>query len=133
MVKFVQCVTRKPGLEAIEFRTRWNEYGRRLQQVVEHRPNVVRFRLSTTLLVRATATFMVEYGSAPPFDGMVELWLEDANFAATNMREDEPTRRLLRELHDMLAAFVDPEKTTAFYAAEEMDYDRAGKRAARSA
>jgi hypothetical protein len=128
MVKFVQCVTRKPGMDAIEFRNRWTEYGKRLEELVRDRKNVVRYRLSTTLLVRATISFMMEYGSAPPFDGMVEIWLEDATITAANLSDNQDARRQVRELTDMLGTFVDREKTMAFYAAEEMGFDQTPER-----
>lgn len=124
MVKFVQCVTRKPGMEAAEFRRHWMEYGSRVESIVRERPNIVRFRLTTTLLVKDTVTFMIKYGSSAPFDGMVELWLDDAMVASANLRSDKQTEALLNECHDFLAKFVDRDKSTAFFAKEEMAYDR---------
>lgn len=123
MVKFVQCVTRKPGMEAIDFRTHWNEYGKRLEALVRERPNVLRFRLSTTLLVKETVSFMVEYGASAPYDGLVEIWLDDATITAANLRKPE-NKALLGELAGLLREFVDRERSTAFFAAEEMGFDR---------
>ncbi len=123
MIKFVQCVTRKPGLETIAFRTRWSEYGKYLEELARSRPNVLRFRLSTTLIVDATVTFMADYGSSAPYDGMVEMWLDDATITAANLR-DPKTKRWLTDLTTKLREFVDPAKSTAFFAIEEMGFDR---------
>ncbi len=123
MVKFVQCVSRKPGMEAIRFRTYWNEYGKRLEEMVRERPNVLRYCLNTTLLVKETIAFMTDYGSSAPYDGMVELWLDDATITAANLR-DPKWKPLLQEVMGLLSEFSDPQKTTAFFAAEEMVFDR---------
>ncbi len=123
MIKFVQCVTRKPGMETITFRTRWSEYGKYMEEVARSRPNVLRFRLSTTLIVDATVTFMADYGSSAPYDGMLELWLDDATITAANLR-DPKTKQWLEELTGVLREFVDPKKSTAFFAIEEIGFDR---------
>jgi hypothetical protein len=123
MVKFVQCVTRKPGMETITFRTHWNSYGKRVEELVRDRPNVLRFCLSTTLLVDATITFMADYGASAPYDGMVELWLDDATITAANLR-DPKSKPIFVELTDLLREFVDRDKSTAFFAAEDMGFDR---------
>ncbi len=124
MVKVVQCVTRKSGMDAVDFRTHWMQYGSRLESMLQDRPNVVRFRLSTTLLVKETVGFMIRYGSAAPFDGMVEMWLEDATITASNLRSDKATQTALEELGSLLREFTDPDKSTVFFASEEMGFDR---------
>ncbi len=125
MIKFVQCVTRKPGMEAIEFRQRWQAYGDHLEALARKRKNVVRFQMSTMLLVKETVDFMINYGSAAPFDGMVEIWLEDATITAANLRGDPETQAQIRELVSFLEDFTDREKSTAFFAAEEVAFERA--------
>ncbi len=124
MVKVVQCVTRKPGMDAADFRTHWMNYGNRLESMIHDRPNVLRFRLTTTLLVKETVNFMIRYGTAAPFDGMIEMWLEDANITATNLRGDKATQTALEELGTLLREFTDPEKSTVFFAAEDLVFDR---------
>lgn len=124
MVKFVQCVTRAPGMPAIEFRNRWNDYGKRIEAMVRQRPNVLGFRLSTTLLVKETVSFMMEYGSAAPFDGMVEIWLDDATITAANLQHNREAKAWMAEMAALLREFVDKDKTTTFYAAEEMVFER---------
>lgn len=124
MVKFVQCVTRKAGMEAVDFRKHWMEYGSRLESMIRGRPNIVRFRLTTTLLVKDTVTFMIKYGGAAPFDGMVELWLDDATIASANLRDNKETEALIEECRVLLQQFVDGDKSMAFFAQEEMAFDR---------
>ena len=123
MVKFVQCVTRKQGMEAIEFRNRWNEYGAQLETMMHDRPNVLRFRLSTTLLVKETVGFMIDYGSSAPYDGMVELWLDDATITSANLK-DPKNKAILGALVGSLNDFIDRDKSTAFFASEDMGFDR---------
>ena len=124
MVKLVQCVTRKQGMEAIDFRKHWMEYGKILEALVRERPNVVRFRLTTTLLVKESVLFMLKYGSAAPFDGMVEMWLDDATVTSANLRFDPQSQAKLEQIGAALREFVDNEKSTTFFAIEEMAYDR---------
>ncbi len=123
MIKFVQCVTRKPGMETLVFRKHWTEYGRQLEELARTRANVLRFRLTTTLIVDATITFMAEYGASAPYDGMVELWLDDATITAANLRSPR-FKPLLEEIIGRLREFVDRDKSTAFFAIEEMGFDR---------
>ncbi len=129
MIKFVQCVTRKAEVETITFRKEWNEYGKYLEEVARNRPNVLRFRLSTTLMVDATISFMADYGMAAPYDGMLEIWLDDATITAANLR-DPNTKRWLTELTGALRDFTDPEKSTAFFAIEEIGFDQEAAAAA---
>ncbi len=130
MVKFVQCVIRKSGMDTVDFRSRWTEYGKRLEALVRERPNVVRYRLTTTLLVKETVTFMVKYGSATPFDGMVELWLDDARITAANLRGADPAMlQAIAELSTSLQEFVDRDRSMSFFAIEEIAFDREFARA----
>ncbi len=118
MIKFVQCVTRKPGMETTTFRNRWNEYGRHLEDLARDRPNVIRFRLSTTV-----AGDGAECGTWAPYDGMLEVWVNDPTMTVANLR-DPKTRRWLSEVTSVLREFVDDQKSTAFFAIEEMGFDR---------
>lgn len=131
MVKLVQCIARKPGMDAVEFRTHWNNYGKVLEELVRGRPNIVRYRLSTTLLVDENVRFMIDYGMPAPYDGLVEIWVEDAMLTTRNLRENPEAKAQMQKLGALLREFVDPEKSTMFYTAEEMTFDRpAGRTAA---
>ncbi len=130
MVKLVQCITRKPGMDTVEFRQHWYNYGREVEALVRRRPNVIRFRLSTALMVDENVRFMVDYGTPAMYDGIIEVWFEDAMLTTRNLRSNPEAQAEMKKLGDLLRSFVDPEESTMFYTVEEMEYDRASATAA---
>ncbi len=130
MVKLVQCITRKPGMDTVEFRERWYNYGRVIEALARRRPNVVHFRLSTTLMVDENARFMIDYGTPAIYDGVLEIWVEDATLTTRNLRSNPEAIAEMKKIGELLREFVDPATSTMFYTMEEMQYDRASATAA---
>ncbi len=130
MVKLVQCVTRKPGMDTVEFRQHWYNYGRVIEALARQRPNLVRFRLNTTLMVDENVRFMMDYGIPSMYDGMLEVWLEDAMLTTRNLRSSPEAKEEMAKLIDLLREFVDPAMSTMFYTIEDMEYDKASASAA---
>lgn len=130
MVKLVQCITRKPGMDTVEFRQHWYSYGREIEALARRRPNVVRFRLNTTLMVDENVRFMVDYGTPAMYDGVLEVWFEDAMLTTRNLRTNAEAQAEMQRLGNLLREFVDPETSTMFYTIEEMQYDKASATAA---
>jgi hypothetical protein len=72
VLKWVQCIRRRPELTVVEFRRLWVEYG---EEVVALGAEVGAFRVevSASLAVEANLAWRLQRGSAAPFDGIAEL------------------------------------------------------------
>ena len=72
MLKWVQCVRRRPELTVVEFRRAWTQYG---EEVVALAADLgaVRVEVSAALAVEANAEWQRQRGSAAPFDGLAEI------------------------------------------------------------
>ena len=73
MIKFVQCVRRKPGLPLAQFRRYWELYQERLQALAEI-SGAIRLTVDTTLAVEENAEIMISRGTGEPYDGLAEFW-----------------------------------------------------------
>jgi hypothetical protein len=73
MIKFVQCVRRKPGLSKQEFREEWMRYGELVKEIAGA-SQAARCLMSTALQVDQNLDIMQSRGTKAPYDGMVEIW-----------------------------------------------------------
>lgn len=72
MLKWVQCVRRRPDLTVVEFRRQWQRYGEEIVSLGAEL-GAVRVEVSAALAVDANAEWQARRGSAPPFDGLAEI------------------------------------------------------------
>jgi hypothetical protein len=115
MIKFMQCVRSRPEIGLHEFRRYWQQYEERLLRVGEL-SGAVRVTIDTTLAVDANLQVMTARGTAPPFEGVAEIWWERApDFARL---ESEPElRAAMGAFRSLQAEFIDLERSTFFFAA----------------
>jgi len=78
MIKFVQCVRRKPGLSKQEFAEHFSAYGKQVKAITAA-SNGQRCVLSRSLAVEQNLDIIQERGTKAPYDGMVEVWWERGN------------------------------------------------------
>ncbi len=105
MIKLVYCITRKPGLSPEEFSDYWlNKHG----PIGARIPGLRKFVQSRAISVPGDA-------AAPDFDGMVELWFDDAAALLAARRCEEWKAATADEVH-----FVDPGRT-AYFVTEERE------------
>jgi len=117
MIKFVQCIRRKPGLTKQEFREQWIEYREKVKAVAEA-SGAVRSVLSVALAVEQNLEIMQSRGTKAPYDGMVELWWERGNDVVAFL-ESGSGDEVLDDLRRAQEAFMDLPNCTFFFASED--------------
>ena len=120
MLKWGQCVRRRPELTVVEFRRQWVEYS---EQIVALGAELgaVRVEVSAALAVGANAEWQLSRGSAAPFDGLAEVhfsgsapeFIEALGQPGPKARVD----RLLRLQED----FVDIPHSCFFLASQDVE------------
>jgi len=117
MIKFVQCIRRKPGMTKQEFREQWVAYGEKVKAIAEA-SDAMRSVLSMALAVEQNLDIMQSRGTKAPYDGMVELWWERGNdivaFLESGSGDD-----LIDGLRRAQEAFMDLPNCTFFFASED--------------
>ena len=78
MIKFVQCVRRRPGLSKEEFQEHWAAYSRQVKAIAAA-SNATRSMLSRSLQVERNIEIIQDRGTKAPYDGMVEIWWQNGN------------------------------------------------------
>ncbi len=117
MIKFVQCVRRRPGLSKEEFQEHWAAYSRQVKAIAAA-SNATRSMLSRSLQVERNIEIIQDRGTKAPYDGMVEIWWQNGNEIAAYIDSgtgDDDIDALRR----MQEAFMDLPNCTFFFAAEE--------------
>jgi len=117
MIKFVQCVRRKPGLSKQEFRAEWAGYGEKVKAIAGA-SNAKRYMLSTALVVDQNMDIMQSRGTKAPYDGLVEIWWERGADVVAFL-ESGADEELLEELRRAQEAFMDLPNCTFFFASED--------------
>ncbi len=117
MIKFVQCIRRKPGLTKQDFREQWVEYGGRVKALAKA-SGADRSVLSMGLEVEQNLDIMQARGTKAPYDGMVELWWERGNDVVAFL-ESGAGDALVDDLRRAQEAFMDLPNCTFFFASEE--------------
>lgn len=72
MLKWVQCVRRRPELTVVEFRRKWLEYSEEIVSLGAEL-GAVRVEVSAALAVGANVEWQARTGSAAHFDGLAEI------------------------------------------------------------
>jgi len=117
MIKFVQCIRRKPGLTKQEFREHWVAYGEKVKAVAAA-SDATQSVLSVALAVEQNLEIMQNRGTKAPYDGMVELWWERGNDVVAFL-ESGAGDKILDDLRRAQEAFMDLPNCTFFFASEE--------------
>lgn len=120
MLKWVQCVRRRPELTVVEFRRKWQEYGEAIVSLGAEL-GAVRVEVSASLVVDANAEWQLRLGSAAPFDGLAEIHFSGSApefFAAiVQPGPKELAARLLRLQED----FVDVSRSCFFLTSQDVE------------
>jgi hypothetical protein len=118
MIKFIQCIRKKPELSHVEFRRLWAEYRERAAAVAEA-TGVTRFSISTMLTVAHNVHVQLERGTVAPFDGVAEFWFPKAAGLEEVFERPEVVKRVtvMRELQEQIA---DLKQSVFFFASEEV-------------
>ena len=117
MIKFIQCIRRKPGLSKQDFREHWGAYGEQVKALAEA-SGAMRSVLSLALAVEQNLEIMQARGTKAPYDGMVELWWERGNDVVAFL-DSGAGDKVLDDLRRAQEAFMDLPNCTFFFASEE--------------
>jgi hypothetical protein len=117
MIKFIQCIRRKPGLTKQQFREHWLEYGEKVKAIAVA-ADATRSVLSVALAVERNLEIMQERGTKAPYDGMVEVWWERGNDVVAFL-DSGAGDKIVDDLQRAQEAFMDLPNCTFFFANEE--------------
>ena len=117
MIKFVQCVRRKPGLSKQEFAEYFSAYGKQVKAIAAA-SNGQRCVLSRSLDVEQNLDIIQERGTKAPYDGMVEVWWERGNDVVAFL-DSGSGDEVIDDLRKSQEAFMDLPNCTFFFASEE--------------
>jgi hypothetical protein len=117
MIKFVQCVRRKPGLSKREFAEHFTEYGKQIRTISDA-SNGKRCVLSRSLAVEQNLEIIQERGTKAPYDGMVEVWWNHGNDVVAFL-DSGSGDKVLDELRKSQEVFMDLPNCTFFFASED--------------
>ncbi|MGB7053601.1 MAG: EthD domain-containing protein [Acidimicrobiales bacterium] len=116
IVKLVFCVRRKPELTREEFQRYWlDEHGPLVRSLREAQPGLRRYVQSHTIEIPASELARASRGTAEPYDGITEVWIDDESL------ESEPTPEFIEagmRLLDDESTFVDFANSSVFFTIE---------------
>ena len=117
MIKYLQCVRRKPEMSIQEFRKHWDAYKNLVQSVAE-KAGAVGFTMKTTLAVGQNEEVALTRGTREPYDGVVEFTLERGP-AALQALEQPDAREHVSAMQAAQSEFVDLANSTFFFVSED--------------
>lgn len=120
MLKWVQCVRRRPELTVVQFRRAWRDYG---EEVVALGAEIGAFRVevSASLAVEAAAEWQLTRGSAAPFDGLAEIHFSGSAPEFFRALEGKEPRQRVARLLALQEDFVDIPHSCFFLASQDVE------------
>jgi hypothetical protein len=118
VIRFIQCVRRKPDVSIQDFRRQWKDYQKEATELARAL-NAVGLTFSTTLAVDENLQVMLVRGTAEPYDGVVEFRISNAPRMIERL-EEEPAKSRWAKLRSMQTEFMDLENSSFFFASEEV-------------
>lgn len=120
MLKWVQCIRRRPELSVVEFRQLWLEYGEEIVALGAEL-GAVRVEVSASLAVEVNVEWQLQRGSAAPFDGIAEIHFSgSAPEFLKVLGQAGPKGHVERLLH-LQEAFVDVPHSCFFLASQDVE------------
>lgn len=118
MIKFIQCVRKKPEISIHDFRRYWKSYQAKATELAKA-VNAVGLTFSTTLAVDENLQVMLVRGTSEPYDGLVEFRVNNAPRMMERL-ENEPAKSLWQEFQRLQTEFIDLENSSFFFASEDV-------------
>ena len=117
MIKFVMCLTRRPGMSRDEFRDYWkNKHGPFFMENAG-KMGAKRYVQSHTLNTPLNEGLRASRGMLPEYDGVAEVWFESEEALVAGMSSPEGQQLAAALLEDE-GNFVDHSKSSAFIVEE---------------
>jgi ABC-type uncharacterized transport system ATPase component len=118
MIKFIQCVKKRPEVSIQDFRRSWKIYQAKATELAKAM-NVTGLTFCTTLNVEENLQVMLTRGTSEPFDGVAEFRISNAPRTIDALSR-EPGKSLMEDLQKLQTEFLDMENSSFFFAAEEL-------------
>lgn len=118
MITFIQCIRRKRDVSIQDFRRSWKAYQVKATELAKVL-NAVGLTFSTILAVDENLQVMLFRGTSEPYDGLVELRVSNAPRMMERL-EQEPAKTIWQELQALQNEFIDLERSSFFFAAQEV-------------
>jgi len=115
MIRFIHCVKRRSDLTPEEFRRYWNsaEFSALLEflgRLTEAR----KVERNLTLLIDMNTELMKERGSKEPFDGVLEVWFDNARIF-DDEHEGSELNKFLEQMENFQKQFIDFGESMRFF------------------
>jgi len=117
MIKFIQCIRKRPEMSIQDFRREWKTYQTKASALAKA-INATGLSFCTTLAVEENLQVMLTRGTSEPFDGIAEMRIANAPRTIEALGR-EPARSLMLDFQAMQASFIDLERSSFFFTAEE--------------
>lgn len=115
MIRFINCMKRKPELTPDQFRQYWNDP--RFTALIERVATLTgatRYAKNATLIVAANTLVKETRGTRDFYDGVLEYWWDNATHLIERTESPEG-RQLAEEMLAFQRQFVDLAASTAFF------------------
>ena len=120
MLKWVQCVRRRPELTVVEFRRQWLEYGEAIVSLGAE-IGAVRIEVSAALAVEANLEWQARRGSAAPFDGLAEVHFSGSAPQFFEALRAPGAKANVERLLQLQEEFVDVPHSCFFLASQDVE------------
>jgi len=120
VLKWVQCIRRRPELTVVEFRRAWLEYGEEVVSLAAEL-GAMRVEVSAALVVEANTAWQEHRGSAAPFDGLAEIHFQGSAPEFFGRLEEPGPKARVEKLLAMQADFVDVPHSCFFLASQDVE------------
>jgi len=115
MIRFINCMKRKPEFTTEQFREYWNDpQFTTLIERIAAQTGASLYAKNATLMVAANDLVRELRGSSEPFDGVLEYWWDNTTHL-NELTETEEGRALADEMLDYQRQFVDLSASSAFF------------------
>jgi len=116
MIKFMQCIRRKPQLSAAEFRKAWDRYTMAWQELARL-SEARRMVTSIGLEIDQNTAIRLARGTGTPFDGVLEIWWADGA-QVKDYAEHPGLQEKLSAMRALQEEFADLGNSSFFFASE---------------
>jgi hypothetical protein len=114
MVRLICCISRRSDISIEKFRDFWNsrEY-KELFNIVAQASQIKKYSHQLTLQIQINKELMEYHNTKEPFDGIIELWWENAQiFESLDSDKTSEIRKKLSEFEDQ---FIDRSASRFFF------------------
>jgi len=118
MIKFIQCVRKKPEISIQDFRRFWKIYQAKATELARAM-NAKGLTFCTTLNVEENLQVMLTRGTSEPYDGVAQFLISNAPRTIEALSHD-PAKAFMQDLQKLQVEFLDLENSAFFFAAEDV-------------